>query len=327
MHFGSVTHALYDIPVTVALVALGVRLILGCIFVVSGTGKLWDIPGTRQALSDFGIPDALTHQAAKAFPVLELLVGVGLFFDASYRLSAIGACALSALFVLGISNLLRQERTPPCHCFGAVQSAPVGYDTLTRAIFLTALSSVCAFGSPSTLTPSFVAHFAASGLILLVISGTSNVALWKKLHPQHKSPKDLGLGQRLPALRLLDGKWLSSTLSPQIHNLIVVTAPGCGPCKELKTHLDRWRATVRENLRILEIEASHKRPEDELVPTDGKHYIAQESLGSLTSGTPSALLVDDRGILLSPPAIGPDQVEALIRVTLRNLSADHNQTT
>lgn len=309
-------HPFYDVATAISFIGLASRIALGTIFLVSGTGKVWDLPGTRQALSDFGVPDALTHQGSRVFPATELLVGLGLFFDATYQLAAAGAFALSLLFILGIANLLRQGRTPPCHCFGAVQSAPVGASTLTRAILLSLTSLACACTPPTILTPTGIAHVLSGGCALLVVSVTSNIGLWKKRHPQERSGRILDIGQRLPSLRLLDDQWLNDALSPQIRNLIVVTAPGCGPCKELKSHLDRWRKTVSGDLRILEIEAMNPQAKTVDPPTTDKRYLATTELSRLADSTPSALLVNSQGVLLSQVAIGLEQVEALLRVTL-----------
>lgn len=319
MLFGFVSHLLYDIATVVAFVSLSLRIVLGCVFLVSGTGKLWDLRGTRQALSDFGVPDAFTHQGSRIFPGLELLVGFGLFFDATYRLAAAGASTLSVIFVLGIANLLRQGRTPPCHCFGVVQSAPVGPSTLIRAMLLAVAGLACAGGPSSTLTPSIIAHALLGSCALLVISSASNLALWKKLNPIDQNHKILDVGQRLPALRLFDGEWLNDVLTPQIRNLIIITTPGCGPCKELKPHFNRWRKAVKGCLRILELETSYAQPKQDDLSGSQKRYISHAELGRLASGTPSALLVDDKGVLLSAPVVGSEQIEALLRVTLREL--------
>lgn len=296
-------------------IGLTVRIALGCIFLISATGKFWDNPGTRQALSDFGVPDALIAQGARTLPLLELLVGVGLLSDVTYRMAASTASVLSVLFMLGIANLLRQGRTPPCHCFGVVQSAPVGIDTFARAAILAIASLTCAYMRPLVLTPDMSTLLAAACLALLTVSIASNIALWTKLNATEVDQRVLTIGQRIPALRLLEGKWLSETLRPETRNLIIVTTPGCGPCKSLKTQIDRWARATSEVLQILELEIAHTHPAP-TTTSHPKHYASDTEVNKVTSAMPSALLVDGRGVLLAPPIAGPEQIEALLRATL-----------
>ena len=303
-----------DLATLMALLGFGLRTTLGGIFLVSGTGKLWDLPGTRQALSDFGVPDALTLRGAKSFPMLEILVGLGLFFDATYRPAALGAIVLSTLFILGIANLLRQGRTPPCHCFGAIQSAPVGIRTLIRAFFLLALSILCFCIPDSCLTPDAPSRIISSAIALLIGSVASNVALWNKLQERNQH-KRLDAGQRLPALKLLDDKWLNDKLEPGLPNLLILTTPECKVCQQIKDNLERWVKTVAGDLRMLELSAlaPHSDPPQ---PTNNKCYFRDTEMGLLARGTPSAILVDSHGVILAPPALGPEQTEALLRVAL-----------
>jgi hypothetical protein len=53
---------------------------------------------------------------------------------------ALGALALLSVFVAGIGINLARGRTPECHCFGQLHSAPAGWKTLARNGILAAVA-------------------------------------------------------------------------------------------------------------------------------------------------------------------------------------------
>lgn len=286
------------------------RLFLGAVFLVSGTGKIWDLKGTRQALSDFGVKDSWTERGSIALPAVELLVGFGLLFDLSRQPSAMLAAVLSLSFSLAIANLLRQGRTPPCHCFGAIQSAPVGPATLARAVLLCAFSAMLLFASGPNFTPDLKSHIQVAGGALLIASFASNIVFWKQLHKKTSFNKRLLPGQRLPALKLFGDHWLSDKLSTEKKNVILLTSATCGACKSVTANLQQWRTTFADELNILELRSVVEEPEQEL----GTVFIPLTELSKLSLGTPGALLVDEKGTIISPPVLGREEIEALLKV-------------
>ena len=113
-----------------SVVVLLARLVLAVVFLVAGIAKLADLAGSRQALRDFGVPAKLSTPFGVLLPLAELAVAVALLPAASAWWGALGALALLLVFVAGISYALLRGRTPECHCFGQLHSAPVGLPTL-----------------------------------------------------------------------------------------------------------------------------------------------------------------------------------------------------
>ena len=309
-----VLHVLQQISAFPGVLDFALRAALSGIFLVSGTGKVWDLPGTRQALSDFGVPDGWTSRGSRYLPGLEISLGLALAFDLTCRPAAGAAALLSLGFVLAIANLLRQGRTPPCHCFGAIQSSPVGKATLIRAVMLMLASLVCCRRETAQLTPDFTASLLAGGAALLTVSAASNFALWNRLRHQHQSVS-LRVGQRLPALRLFNQRWLNEILPKGGRSLVIVTSPGCGSCTTVQSQLDRWRRTLAAELSILELQARASAVQDEELGPQ-TYGFSSNGLEKLVRGTPGAFLVNDQGVLLSPPVTGSEEVEALIRVAV-----------
>jgi uncharacterized membrane protein YphA (DoxX/SURF4 family)/peroxiredoxin len=115
---------------------LAVRLLLAAVFLLSGATKLVDPPGVRQALRDFGLPPALERRAAPLLPILELITAAALVPASVAWYGAWGALALLTVFMGAIGIAMARGRRPNCHCFGQLQSAPVGWRTLLRNIVL-----------------------------------------------------------------------------------------------------------------------------------------------------------------------------------------------
>src|SRR5438270_103523 len=102
------------------------RLVLAAVFAVAGLAKLRDRDGTRTALAAFGAPAAAVPALSILLPLAELAVAGCLLVDPAVRPGAAGALLLLAVFSLAIAVSLAGGRTPDCHCFGQVHSAPIG---------------------------------------------------------------------------------------------------------------------------------------------------------------------------------------------------------
>ena len=68
-----------------------------------------------------------------------------------------GALVLLSLFVVGISSNLARGRTPECHCFGQLHSAPAGWKTLARNGVLAAVAGFVLWEGYDSIGPSAVA--------------------------------------------------------------------------------------------------------------------------------------------------------------------------
>lgn len=114
------------------LVVLLARIFLVLVFAVAGAAKLADRAGAQQAVREFGVPESLAPLAGLLLPLAELAVAAALLSGAFTWPGALGALALLALFSGAIALSLARGRTPDCHCFGEVHSAPISGWTLAR---------------------------------------------------------------------------------------------------------------------------------------------------------------------------------------------------
>src|SRR5262245_23041353 len=112
------------------------RLLLSGVFVVAGLSKLADPAGSRQSLSDFGLPGALVKFAVVMLPLAEIAVAMSLLPAGLAWYGAVGAVVLLTAFILGIAGALIKGRKPECHCFGQLHSKPIGWDLMARNVAL-----------------------------------------------------------------------------------------------------------------------------------------------------------------------------------------------
>jgi peroxiredoxin len=128
---------------------------------------------------------------------------------------ALGALALLLLFVAGIGYNLARGRTPDCHCFGQLHSAPAGWPTLIRNLVLAAVAAVVGFGR-STPGPGFLDWLAALtvsqrievlvGVVALVLLLGAGWLLFQMFSQQ---------GRLLLRIEALEGQLATHGLAPQ----------------------------------------------------------------------------------------------------------------
>lgn len=108
------------------------RLILGGIFIFSGTVKLMDTYKFAGIIYEYGIlPDYLINPAAIGVSVIEVIAGLGLVFNIKYSLESITLMLIMFIGVLwfGILNDLNVD----CGCFSSDEISEQG--SLRRALY------------------------------------------------------------------------------------------------------------------------------------------------------------------------------------------------
>jgi thiol-disulfide isomerase/thioredoxin/uncharacterized membrane protein YphA (DoxX/SURF4 family) len=267
------------------------RLLLAAVFVVAGIAKLADRKGSRRAITDFGVPDALAAPLGVFLPLAELAVATALVLTSTALWGAVAALALLLLFVAGIGVNLARGRRPDCHCFGQIHSAPAGWKTLARNGVLAVIAALLVWrGFEGDVGPSVIGWIGSlTTAAMLVLTGGMVVlalltAQWVFL---------LGLlrqnGRLLARLEAVEERLAASGLAPSeneapsaaglpvgvpaptfslehLHGeeialdhlrargkpvMLVFTDPSCGPCVELLPELGRWQHEYGEKLTIV----------------------------------------------------------------------------
>lgn len=323
----------------VALLAL--RLALAALFALAAIAKLRDVAATRRAVTEFGLPAAAAAPAAWALPALELAAAGLLVPAATAPAGALLALALLLLFVIAIALALSRGRRPECNCFGAVHSEPAGPLTLARNLALAALAALLAAAGPGEslagLQGATVAAVAASlgGAVLLGLVWFSwqlfqqNGRLLARVRaleevtglaePERPLGGGLPLGSPLPDLVLAarDGspRSLAELVRPGTTLALVFADPGCGGCRELAARLPALREELGGAFEpVLVSRGGDDYGAEVLAFVDVLAQRDREALAAFrVAAVPAAVLVDDRGLIASEPAIGPREVERLLR--------------
>ncbi len=313
------------------------RLLLAAVFIVAGVTKLADRSGTRQALVNFGVPPSFVAPLVLLLPVAELAVAVALVFPTTARWGGAGGLVLLALFVVGLTRVLRRGETPECHCFGQLHSEPASWTTVARNFVLALPAAYVVLAGPGPSLVSWVSETSASDISLIAVAAlaalttTACALLWREnrrlrstagraasasrqigaLAPQFSLPSTAG---RVVSLRDL--------LADDRACVLAFVSPGCGPCQLLLPELARWHDTVTERVALTLVAPAEATEAEKLAREHALTDVLIDEEATVMHeygvwGTPSAVLVAPDGTVRSTPAAGPVAVESLIRIALQ----------
>jgi uncharacterized membrane protein YphA (DoxX/SURF4 family)/peroxiredoxin len=313
------------------------RLGIAVVFFIAGVAKLADRSGTRQALADFDVPRRFTDPLSLVLPAAELVVATALLFPTTARWGAAGSLLLLALFVVGLTRVLRRGKAPDCHCFGQVHSKPASWVTVARNFVLAIPAAYVTLAGPGPSLTSWVADTDATDLwltataTLATLTTIASVVLWRENQRLHTTDDRVAaayrqIGALAPHFALLSTAGRTVSLQDLLEGeracLLTFVSPGCGPCKALMPELARWHDTVTERLALTlvvpgeAVEAEQLAREHALAEVlIDKQSIVMQAYGVMA--TPSAVLVASDGTVRSAPVAGPVAIESLIRLALQ----------
>jgi peroxiredoxin/uncharacterized membrane protein YphA (DoxX/SURF4 family) len=314
------------------------RLCLAAVFFVAGIAKLADRSGTRQALTDFDVPTRLARPLVLLLPVAELAVATALLFPTTARWGAAGSLVLLALFVVGLTRVLRRGEAPDCHCFGQVHSKPASWTTVARNLALALPAAYITLQGPGPSLSSWVAGTDATdlGLIatgaLAAFATTTSVLLWRENRRLRSTddraaatPRQIGALAPHFSLPSAAGRAVSlqDLLADDRACVLTFVHPGCGPCAALLPELARWHDAIAERLALTLITPAEAVEAEKLAPEHALTdvLIDEQSTVSRAYGataTPSAVLVASDGTVRSALVAGPVAIESLIRLALHS---------
>jgi hypothetical protein len=153
--------------------AVGCRVLLGAVFLVSTASKLRTRGTFDQfvaAVEGFGlVPPARVRAVASAVVAAELAIPVLLLVAATVPAGFAVALGLLGGFTVAIGRALRRGVQAPCRCFG-VSASPIGWRHLVRNGLLAATATagliVALTGSTGGAHPGGIAVASVAGLLL-----------------------------------------------------------------------------------------------------------------------------------------------------------------
>jgi uncharacterized membrane protein YphA (DoxX/SURF4 family)/peroxiredoxin len=313
------------------------RLGLAAVFLVAGVAKLADRSGTRQALADFDVPPGLAGSLLLLLPAAELAAATALLFPTTARWGAAGSLVLLALFVVGLTRVLRRGEAPDCHCFGQVHSKPASWVTVARNLVLALAAAYVALAGPGPSLTSWVTGTDAHDLWLIAtgslatLATTTSVLLRRENHQLRSTaeaaatPRQIGALAPHFSLPSAAGRVVSlqDLLADDRACVLTFVHPGCGPCATLLPELARWHATVTERLALTLVTPVEAMEAEKLAREHALTNVLIDEQSTVShaygvTGTPSAVLVASDGTVRSAPVAGRIAIESLIRLALQS---------
>jgi thiol-disulfide isomerase/thioredoxin len=325
---------------------IGAQLLLAAVFAVAGGAKLFDLPGSRRAAQDFGLPGGVAAVVGTALPFVELATAVSLLFHPSARWGALAALVLLLAFMAGIANAMRRGRAPDCNCFGQVHSAPAGPWTLARNAVLAVIAASVVWYGPAPAIDDWVAGRSALELVIvglivvaLVLAALAfrrrsrerarSVVLSTAQSPPSSAPEPepagLPVGTTAPGFALQDLRGRTQTLDslrargrPVVLEFIDLS---CAPCRSFLPFLARWQKTLADRVTIAIITRGSvdDRPAwdaygvaDVLLDNSDEVFDAFR-----VDGTPKAMGIWQDGTVAAAPAGGMHMPEVLVRILIK----------
>lgn len=131
------------------------RLLLMCVLVVAGVGKLaapWTFGRTIELV---GVPQRLSRPVAYLIIASELSLGAGFALAWRPEIVSFMASALFVVFAGVAARVTRSGLSVSCNCFGKAASQ-LSWSTVARCATLAGLAALYGFLSASSLSPRLV---------------------------------------------------------------------------------------------------------------------------------------------------------------------------
>jgi uncharacterized membrane protein YphA (DoxX/SURF4 family)/peroxiredoxin len=313
------------------------RLCLAAVFVVAGVAKLADRSGTRQALADFDVPARFVDPFVLLLPLAELAAATALVFPTTARWGAAGSLVLLALFVVGLTRVLRRGEAPDCHCFGQLHSKPASWMTVARNLVLALPAAYVALTGPGPSLASWGADTHTTDLWLIAsgtlatLATTTSLLLWRensrlRSTDGRATPAPRQIGALAPQFSLPSAAGgvvsLQNLLADDRACVLTFVSPGCGPCQRLLPELARWHDTIAERLALTVVASVEATEAEKLARAHALTDVLIDAQSTVmhaygAMGTPSAVLVASDGTVRSTLVAGPVAIESLIRLALQ----------
>ena len=230
-------------------------ILLAGVFLASGVLKLAAPAQARAGLEALRLPSALARPwFAVAWPIAEIAIAVLLVVPSPlHLLTLIAAAGASAVFLAVVVRALRLPGDVHCHCFGALDSAPVSASTVARNAALLALSLVALTGASHGSLTSAIAGLGADGPLfqvgLFLLAVGAAVVLIQALRPTPAAaptaPASTELGRHL--LRDLFGvEHDVRRFVGEAQTVLFFVSTTCSACRALAPQITEWYPQLEE---------------------------------------------------------------------------------
>jgi uncharacterized membrane protein YphA (DoxX/SURF4 family) len=134
------------------MIAVGIEIVLGAIFLLAGAGKLLSFERWTISLRGYEIGLLTTRPVRWGVPIIELWVGVALALGLPFSAAA-GAVAFAAFaVVLGVAYA--RGASGECGCLGEWEATTISWPSIARAVALSAIAVVGGLTPAAAPAPS-----------------------------------------------------------------------------------------------------------------------------------------------------------------------------
>jgi peroxiredoxin/uncharacterized membrane protein YphA (DoxX/SURF4 family) len=315
--------------VIVVVVIEVLRLMLAALFAVAGAAKLADREGAAQAARDFGVPKRLALPLSISLSIVEVAIAAGLLMAGTARASAAVGAGLLVVLAAAVALARLRGRTPDCHCFGRLHSAPAGALVVLRNGAFAGAALLVASQPSTSLGLTATGLFAATAVVgvqamlwLLLLRRYGAVLRRMEALERRPSEEDAALapGDAVPPLALVSASGDDVQLADLVEDgrplLVVFTDSRCGACTTLYPSIASWQSDRADELAVAVVgNGDH----EELRALADEHGLEQvfladhalfASLG--VDGTPSAIVVSPHGRIAGALRYGAEEISLLV---------------
>jgi uncharacterized membrane protein YphA (DoxX/SURF4 family)/peroxiredoxin len=325
------------------VVALIARLLLAIVFGVAAVAKALDMPGSRQSLAEFGVPERAIPTLAVLLPLAEFAIAVALVVQPTARWAALAAGCLLVLFIVAIGRAMSRGEAPDCHCFGKLASGLADRRVLIRDVLLAVPAVfVVAYGAGESVDQWGSGRSAAELVAIAAGLCAAVLAVWaaRLWQANRRMSEDIGrrrltdsffppglpVGAPAPDFSWPGADGATNSLAAVLRRgrpvAVVFVSPDCGPCGGLMPDLARWQATLAERITILLLSGGSIRDSRAIAERYGlENMIVQDDLQMSkryrARAMPSVVIVGPDGRIASRTYYTRMMTEAVIRSALQ----------
>ena len=121
-------------------VGIAAAIVVAAVLLLAGVSKLARPADWRAQAAGLGVPVLV----AVGVPLVEIGIGAALVVQWQRHAMAWAAAALFGAFTALLVTRLAQGQRPPCACFGALSSRPIGTAHLVRNVVFIAIAVLAA---------------------------------------------------------------------------------------------------------------------------------------------------------------------------------------
>jgi thiol-disulfide isomerase/thioredoxin len=290
--------AVVDVMVSIA------RFVLAGVLALAALGKLSDLGGARATVVEFGGSRRHATPIAWALIGAELGIAALLAVAGSARIGGLAALVLFVAFTALVAVTVGRGRHPQCHCFGRLHSSEAEWSTVARNALLTIVAG----------------YVAVNGQLPIMFAALGAIATTWWAWIRSRMPGPLRRGSAAPEISLPDSAGRNSTLESLLAAgrplLLLFADADCGACRELLPQVVDWQRHHRNEVTVTLVTRGAA-SEPALSAVDGLGASLADEDRDIAAkygitATPTAVLVDQQRRLVDRPAVGADEIAALL---------------